>query len=311
MKKFWMVILCLALSLGFAPEVLAASEKTLQDVAVQRALETVKQAYSDQIIVGQPIEVNGLKLLPLATVGVGVGPYQKSPDREELTGVGGVLIPIGVIVVSGQNVRIIQVSRGVVEQLVSALAPLALRAMNRQSLVGEEEQQQTTVPQLAPQGNVLSTYWKFVVFAWIIWFVVTLLIERFFPNKIAAICTTFRYKFIQISLLGILGYGLMALLVVIFTVSLIGIPFTFVVLILTGILTLLGTIGLALFIGQESARAFKYEYSEMRFLLIGGVLFGLVGMIPFVGIIVWALISVVGFGAIVQMQWESMGKKFL
>jgi hypothetical protein len=38
-------------------------------------------------------------------------------------------------------------------------------------------------------------------------------------------------------------------------------------------------------------------------------LFGLLGMIPFVGMLFWAIISVLGFGAIVQMQWEGLGKK--
>lgn len=309
MKKFRILMLCMVLIVGIVSEIPAASENTVQDAAVQRALETVRQAYSDQIIVGRPIEVNGLTLLPLATVGVGVGPYEKQPERETLAGAGGLLIPVGVIVVSGQNVRIIQVSKGLVEQLASALAPVALRILNRQASGGEVEPQPIPDPQTPVRVNMFSAYWKFVVLVWIVWIVSALIVEKFFPNKVAAICATFRYRFIQISLLGILGYGVMTLLMILFTISIIGIPCAFVVLILAGILTLLGSIGLALFTGQESARAFKYEYSEMRFLLIGGVLFGLLGMIPFVGILLWAFISVLGFGAIVQMQGESLGKK--
>ncbi len=62
--------------------------------------------------------------------------------------------------------------------------------------------------------------------------------------------------------------------------------------------------------GQQAATAFKYHYSEMRLLLIGGILFGLFGLIPFAGLIVWALIAVFGFGAVVQTQLSSYMSKW-
>ncbi|MCP4402497.1 MAG: hypothetical protein GY801_34965, partial [bacterium] len=57
------------------------------------------------------------------------------------------------------------------------------------------------------------------------------------------------------------------------------------------------------------ATAFKYHYSEARLVLIGGGLFGVLGMVPFVGILTWTLVAIFGFGAILQIQREDLYKR--
>lgn len=312
MKKTFM--LCLFFIVSMSIHALAESELRSEDPSIQVALETLKNAYSAEIVIGSPIEVNGLKIIPLATVGVGVGPYDVQSDKTRLAGAGGLLMPIGVIVVSGQKVKIVQVSKGLVEQIVSALAPIALQLMNQlQDTTADAKIQEAVEKQGVPekQGSFLSTYWSFMAIFWLIWFVIAVVVQKFLPDKVTALAATFRYRAIQISLFGLLGFGMMFLLAILFTISIIGIPFTFALLILIGILTLFGTIGFALFMGQESATAFKYHYSDMRLLLIGGGLLGLLGMIPLFGLIVWALIAIFGFGAVLQMQRESLGRKSL
>ena len=303
MKQAYVLIFCIWGIVNSASMVVAESRRTPQQQAVQAALATFRDAYSTEIVLGTPLEVNGLQIIPLATVGVGAANAETT-----MSGAGGLLMPVGVIVVSGQTVRIVQVSKGIVEQLVNALAPIVLENMNVfQGSLSENDISGTF--QKPRHRNLSTIYWTVVFLFWLVWLVLAFIIQKLFPDKISTIGTTFRYNLIQISLLGLVGYGVLFFLAMIFTASIIGIPFTFALLILAGILTLFGTIGFAFFIGQESATAFKYHYSDTRFLLIGGVLFGLLGLIPGIGVIIWAMIAVFGFGVIVQMQQASFHKK--
>ena len=281
--------------------------------AVQAALQQFKQVYSAKLIIGDVLEINGLQIIPLATVGFGVAPFEAGDDASQLPGVGGLMMPVGVIVVSGQSVRIVQISKGFVEQIVSVLAPTLLQFMGeREGIQAGQGLQQQTLPKNVPKDrSVLAGYLRTALILWIVWAVLAFLIQRYFPDKIAAIASGFRYRAVQISLLGLAGLGIMFLLAIIFTVSLIGIPFTFALFLLGGMLTLFGSIGLALFIGQQSATAFKYHYSETRLMLIGGGLFGLLGMIPLLGILTWALVAIFGFGAVLQIQRENLHKRSL
>ena len=224
-----------------------------------RPRAALKQADSLDAIMGTPREVNGLTLIPLATISVGSAP-------------------------SGAAV------------FVEFARPLpnaaALAAFNIDS------------------GHLIALYWKIFLVIWVIWGACAALTQMFFPQHVSAVAMIFPGHAIQISLFGLFGFGAMVLLAMIFTISIIGMPLTFVVIILTGLLTLLGSIGFALFMGQQAATAFKYHYSEMRLLLIGGILFGLFGLIPFAGLIVWALIAVFGFGAVAQTQLSSYMSKW-
>jgi uncharacterized spore protein YtfJ len=287
----------------------SVSAEDIEEASLESALERFRTTYSTELVIGTPLEINGLKIIPLATVGIGFGPY--AARDETLTGAaGGILIPIGVIVVSGQDVRIIRVSKGFLEQVVSALAPVVLQFFDLQQPTPSQDDKIREI--ITEQGkpiqreNFVFAYWKIIFSLWIVWFILALLIGKFLPHKVAEITAIFQYHYVQISLFGLVGYGIMMLLAAIFTLTIIGIPLTFAALIITCVIEVFGTAGLALFVGQESAKAFKYHYSEMRLLIIGGILFGLLGMIPLFGVIIWAIIGVLGFGAILKMQWESL-----
>lgn len=106
MKKHGLCLcLILCLSLWNAPN---GYTRSLPDASsLQQALEQLEQTYSAELVLGTPLEVNGVKLIPLATVGFGSGEHALSPDSGKSEGMGGVVIPTGVIVVSGSNIRIL------------------------------------------------------------------------------------------------------------------------------------------------------------------------------------------------------------
>ncbi|MBD3306184.1 hypothetical protein GF339_07330 [candidate division KSB3 bacterium] len=311
MKHVLIGVWCLCLSMGWIAMGEAAEQEAAETARIERALEQLTWVSPEtELVVGKPIEVNGLKLIPLATVGMGIGQSEARPDAATMAGAGGILMPVGVIVVSGQEVRIVRISKGIVEQVVSGLAPLLGQILPFTPRAADEEASTppTDQTQADQGGGFMATYWKIALVFFLVWLVLALIVQTVFPDRVMSIAALFRYNYLQISLLGMVGYGVMFLLAAIFTVSIIGIPFTFALLILTVLFTLFGTIGFALFVGQESAAAFKYHYSEKRFLLIGGILFGILGMIPGLGVILWAMIAIFGFGAVLQMHWENMRK---
>lgn len=261
-----------------------------------RLRAALKQADSLDAIMGAPREINGMTLIPLATISFGSAPSGAA---------GGIAIPSGVLIVSKDNtIRALHLSKGVIEQLASGFAPVFAEFARH-------------FPNAAApaafkidSGRLMAFYWKIFLVVWLLWGICAALTQIFFPQHVSAVAMIFSGHAIQISIFGLFGFGAMVLLALIFTISIIGIPLTFAVIILTGLLTLLGSIGFALFIGQQAATTFKYHYSEMRLLLIGGILFGLFGFIPFAGLIVWALIAVFGFGAVVQTQLSSYMSKW-
>ena len=305
MKTLTLFMLCaLLLSIVFCVSVVPASRSPEESATVQAALQNFKQTYSAELIIGEAMEVNGLKIIPLATAGLGVASQNIHDNGSAIPGIGGLMMPVGVIVVSGEDVRIVQISKGLIEQIVSALMPIALQVAQGRGASASDKG-------LPKEDVFLTNYLKAAFFFWLIWAVLAVLIQKFLSDKVAAIAATFRYHAMQTSLLGLVGLGILFLLAIIFTISLIGIPFTFALFLLGGIFTFFGSIGLALFIGQQSATAFKYHYSEARLMLIGGGLFGLLGMIPVLGVLSWALVAIFGFGAVLQIQREHLHKRTL
>ncbi len=311
MKKSLSIVFGIALVVSLTA--FAYGEESAPEDAIEKAFGLFQSVYSSKVVAGTPIEVNGLKLIPLATVGIGFGPYEDVDNVERIAGTGGVLMPVGVIVISGQEVRIVQLSKGFVEQIVSALAPVVLQWLNPKFQLAENESHEQAPLALQRRSGIqmslAANYWKTMFIFSMLWLVLAFVIQRFFPEKVTAMAAIFRYNYLRISLIGAFGYGIVFLLMMICILSIIGIPFALAIGILAGIFTLFGTIGLALFVGQESATAFKYEYSDMRFMLIGGILFCILGMIPWLGSVVWALVSIFGFGATLYAQRENIHNK--
>ncbi|MCP4399663.1 MAG: hypothetical protein GY801_20460, partial [bacterium] len=214
MKAFTLFMLCcLFFSIALCVSAEPPSDLS-ENSAVQAALQDFKRTYSAELVIGEALEVNGLKIIPLATAGIGAAPHDSG-----VSGIGGLMMPVGVIVVSGKNVRIVQVSKGFMEQLVGALAPFALQIL--QTRQGEEGTGKGTGSPLSANApsqdrGFLANYLKGAIFFWFIWALFAFLIQRFLPDKVAAIAAGFRYHTVQTSLIGLAGFGMMFLLAIIF-----------------------------------------------------------------------------------------------
>jgi uncharacterized spore protein YtfJ len=199
-----------------------------------------------EVTLRKPLEIDGLKIIPLATVGIGYGQRTAAPGAEALHGVGRILSPVGVLVVSNRGVQLLPVSKGLLEQLLGAVTPVLLQIMKEE---GKETANATgTLQARASLLDLLATLyafppesgWKFGLFPWPLplvriflsrWFVLALLIGVFLPRQTIAIAATLQADVLRAGLIGLLSYGVVFILVEAFTISIIGILFTLVLLV--------------------------------------------------------------------------------
>jgi hypothetical protein len=141
------------------------------------------------------------------------------------------------------------------------------------------------------------------------WIVSALVIEMLLPKQVSEIASKLRRNYVRTGLIGMLCYGVSLSLAAIFGLSLIGIPLAFVMIILICALTLFGTVGVALTVGRTSAAAFgRTRYSDVLFVFIGGVVLSIIGIVPVLGWLTWTIVVILGFGLVLQVQWENMRK---
>ena len=307
------------------------TRSVVSNASIQAALEQLQAIYSTEIILGTPLEVDGRKIIPLAIAGFAFGQQGDADYRGkmnakaqgEVYGAGGVMIPIGVLVVSGKDVELLQLSKGFVEQLGGVLAPLLVEFMNQPQTSGVEEKASVAAPKTSQGFNVvriLSKMQGFIASFRILitglfllgWLALIVVIDLFLPQQITAIVATLRKNFWHTALTGILSLVVVLFVSVILTISLIGIPLTFVVIVFTCALTLFGSAGLALLVGQTLVAAIqKTRYADVLFVLIGGIILGIVGIIPIplLGWLVWTIVSILGVGSVLLLQWKTVQKK--
>jgi len=312
MKQTILLTTCLAAVLGLLPAVGGMPRAATLDPALRESVEELKRVYATEIVLGKPLEIESLKIIPLATVGLGYGQRQGTPERGALHGVGGVLSPVGVLVVSPTGVQLLPIPKGLVEQLLGALAPVISQVLRGEGTTpdGRERGLRLTPPEilgalyvLLPKGGL-----TFGLFPWPLsrvllfvlgWLALALLSGVFFPRQVAAVAATLRDHPLRTGLIGVLSAGAVGLLAVIFTISLIGLPLTILVVLLAWALQLFGLIGMALLVGQTATVAIQRPRdSALEQILIGGILLGLVRILPFLGWIIWLVLGLFGFGAV-------------
>ena len=281
--------------------------------AATKPVDELQKAYSTDVIIGKPLKVDELKIIPLATVGAGVGRHAMQPGADNMHGAASLMIPAGVIVVSKKGVKILQLSKGFIEQLLGALAPVILQVMN---IEAGEKFKGGDIKNISPEGKkfkfsqmLLSIYSLIVGLFLLGWFVLALLIGVFLPNKVSEMASTLREDLVWSGIIGSLFYGVAVLLTTMFALSLVGIPLALVIIILTCALTMFGTVGIASLLGRSLANAIKRkEISDLVIVLMGGTIMGMLGIIPVLGWISWTLAGVFGFGVVLRIQYAKLQK---
>jgi len=96
MKNVLMLMICLMLAGGSTSPVYSRQETTPASRAVHEVVEELQQIYSTDMMLGKPLEVDHLKIIPLATVGIGYGQRGVPEGHSAARGTAGIVSPVGV-----------------------------------------------------------------------------------------------------------------------------------------------------------------------------------------------------------------------
>jgi hypothetical protein len=116
------------------------------------------------------------------------------------------------------------------------------------------------------------------------------------PNFLLNLAATINQYPLKSGLWGLGGLLAVILLVIFLAVSLIGIPLLPLVGLVVAVAVILGTLGVALWVGQKASPV--GERSPIQKFLIGVLILTLIGLIPILGGLVLSVVNIFGFGAL-------------
>jgi hypothetical protein len=125
---------------------------------------------------------------------------------------------------------------------------------------------------------------------------VGILLLRWRPNILLNLAEAVRQSPIQCALWGLGGIVAVILLVIFLAISLIGIPLLPLVALSTGIVMLIGTLGVALWMGEQLWN--QPGKTPVQQFLIGLLVLGVIGLVPVLGGLILSAINLVGLGAV-------------
>ena len=292
-----------------------ASQQTSHDILVRDVADELKQFHLTDVMLGSPLVVDEFKIIPIATIGVASGQNQNPKEQGATLGSAGLVSPRGVIVISPRGVQLLPVSQGFVEQFLGVVIPVIFQTISEKRIDDEsgalDSQSLLTWPTLLARLYTLlpENGLRFGLFPWPLgliilfivgWLSLALLVGVFLPQQVYAVTMTLQENMLRTGLIGMLSYGVAFILAIVFAVSIIGIPLSMIVLVLIWALTLLGLIGIASIVGHRVARVlWRADASQIVAILLGGVLLGIVRVIPVLGWVAWLVLGIFGFGAVV------------
>lgn len=286
-----------------------------QAAALADVLDALQARYSTRLVLGEPMDVQGMKIIPVTLVGWGVGEQKGAQQKDILWGGGGVISPVGVIVLSTRGVEWLPVQRGLLTQLLEGISSLFLMVWRGKETIFQPP---PSVPEeVAPYRETWLTrlFWtlpqdrfRFGVFPiplgyrllfLIGWLGAATLAGAFFPGIVSQVHRRLFETPVQAGLWGLLSLILGVLTLFLLALSIVGIPLMFVMgLLLIGALGL-GLASIAALMGQRIAIAVRgRSISLPGAALLGAVLLGVLRLLPFVGWVLWVLLSILGFGAV-------------
>jgi len=136
----------------------------------------------------------------------------------------------------------------------------------------------------------------FHIFKIIIGAIVGVLIIKWRPNFLHSIAVALNRYPLQSGLWGLCGLLGVVVLVILLTITLVGIPLLPVVGLMTYIAVILGTLGVAMWLGEQAMR--HREKSSVQQFLLGMLILGLIGLIPLLGGLMMSVINIFGLGAL-------------
>ncbi|MBI3090397.1 MAG: hypothetical protein HYY96_06980 [Candidatus Tectomicrobia bacterium] len=278
--------------------------------AEKRAASSL-QALPPGVTLGSPVEVRGYTIIPVVTMAVaaaapGPAPEARPPAAGEAPSKlrGGLVSPVGLLVLSSTSVQFFPIRKGFVTQVLEASLPLAWQMLREPRAAAPPERGTGSrtlaallrLLDLAPEQGlrfgIIPWPFRLLVLFYLGWLGLAVLASALFPNQIEGVALYGGRRPVRAFLLGLVMIAALVALGALLLVSVAGIPALAVVALLGLVLKLFGMVALALLIGRPLA-------GERRVLgaLVGALAVSLIGFVPYLGWMLWALLAVVGIGA--------------
>ena len=136
----------------------------------------------------------------------------------------------------------------------------------------------------------------FHIFKIIVGAIVGVLIIKWRPNFLPSLATTLNQYPLQSGLWGLGGLLAIIVSIILLTITLIGIPLLPLVGVMTYVAVILGTLGVALWLGEKSMKS--REKSPTQQFIAGMLILALIGVIPLLGGLMMSVVNIFGFGAL-------------
>ncbi|MBE9214140.1 hypothetical protein IQ247_15945 [Plectonema cf. radiosum LEGE 06105] len=136
----------------------------------------------------------------------------------------------------------------------------------------------------------------FHIFKIILGAIFGVLIIKWRPNFLPSLATILNRYPLQSGLWGLGGLLAVIVSIILLTITLIGIPLLPLVGLMIYVAVILGTLGVALWLGEQSMK--ETEKSTVQKFLIGMLILGLIGLIPLLGGLIMSVANIFGLGVL-------------
>jgi hypothetical protein len=158
-------------------------------------------------------------------------------------------------------------------------------------------------PAVEKEGAILGLT-IFSIISFIAFLVLVIILVAIFPNQLGKVSSAVEENLLKTFLYGLLVVILFVPVIILLAISIAGIILIPVWAILVCVAGLFGYIAAAHFIGRKILKAFKLSVKTMMVeTLVGIIILGVVGIVPFVGFIIKTVISCMGLGGVVLTKF--------
>lgn len=273
-------------------------------------LTEFKAQYGTNVVMGDPLEVEGYKIIPIVNIRVGES-WSSTEDGGPPFYTSGGIYPVGFIVISSQGIELLKVPYSLACILLEKSLPLfrAYREHVTRDQHGPYEKETMPFNELLwrtvfliPEhllGLGIYIWWAQKLLFATTWYILSYLAFLFFRNQIGKVALVLRTRPLISLFSGAMGLVLTIFFGFIMALSIIGIPLTFIILLFFLVSTFLGTVALGTMLG---GLILKPEDRNARpsanWILLGGLILAGIRMIPHLGWALWIIFGTIGFGAI-------------
>jgi uncharacterized spore protein YtfJ len=258
----------------------------------------LEKDHGRELVLGDPLIVDRYRIIPVTRVRVG-----------KVTG--GSIHPMGIVVISPEGFEFIRIHESVAGQIVERL-PGLVRSWNNLIFKNRTEVNRPRVSMaelvasvllLTPEkvlGIGIATWWVQKLIFICAWFILAFITARLLFSYIERMVDNIRRKPFASILYGLSGSMILVFFSAVMTLTIIGIPLSFLLIGCYLIASFMGRVSLGVLLGGlVTGGTRKGRAISPYWIIPGGALIAASRMIPVIGWIIWLLLGVWGFGGII------------